>query len=413
MGLFRRTKNTNKPLIRQIIDLCPGWMLTSCTKQHKSDKGCSKYKTYDQFVALTFGQLNKCLTLSDISTGIGVSETFIADLGLHQSPARSTMSDGNKKRGYEVYETLYHRLLSHYGAILSKRHQSNIIKEIQDKTIKLIDSTTISVCLSMFDWAKFRTAKGGIKIHTCWDDTMMIPDMVNISEAKLHDSKGLKQLVFARDTIIVEDRAYFDFDLMMQRIRADNTFVTRIKGNTLFETTGELELPPGKDQDILKDEIIQLNGKKAMETGMDKQQLRLVHVYKADENKVIEIVTNNIDWSARTIADLYKKRWEIELFFKALKQNLQVKTFVGTSENAVKSQIYVALITYLLLQLIVRTMSNKKQAFSNFVEKIRICLCFYLSLDYACNTVGEGAKRVRGQTSIQIPKDRDLFSPQN
>ena len=413
MGLFRRTKNTNKPLIRQIIDLCPRWMLTSCTNQHKSDKGCSKYKAYDQFVALTFGQLNKCLTLSDISTGIGVSETFIADLGLHQSPARSTMSDGNKKRGYEVYETLYHRLLSHYATILSKRHQSNIIKEIQDKTIKLIDSTTISVCLSMFDWAKFRTAKGGIKIHTCWDDTMMIPDMVNISEAKLHDSKGLKQLVFARDTIIVEDRAYFDFDLMAQRIRADNIFVTRIKSNTLFETTEELELPLGKDQDILKDEIIQLSGTKAVETGMDKQQLRLVHVYKADENKVIEIVTNNIDWSARTIADLYKKRWDIELFFKALKQNLQVKTFVGTSENAVKSQIYIALITYLLLQLIVRTMSNKKQAFSNFVEKIRICLCFYLSLDYACNKVGEGAKRIRGQTSIQIPKNRDLFSLQN
>src|SRR5690606_32133333 len=122
------------------------------------------------------------------------------------------------------------------------------------------------------------------------------------------------------------------------------------------------------------------------------------------ENKVIEIVTNNIDWSARTIADLYKKRWDIELFFKAIKQNLQIKTFVGTSENAVKSQIYVALITYLLLQLIVRTICNKQQAFSNFVEKIRICLCFYLSLDYACNTVGEGAKRVRGQTSIQIPR---------
>src|SRR5690606_1236303 len=310
MGLFRRTKNTNKPLIRQIIDLVPRWMLTRCTDMHKSDKGCSKYRTYDQFVALTFGQLNKCLTLSDISTGIGISETFISDLGLSQSPARSTMSDGNKNRDYKVFETLYYRLLSHYRRVLTHHGQKNVIKEIEDKSIKLIDSTTISLCLSMFDGAKFRTAKGGIKIHTCWDDTMMIPDMVNISEAKLHDSKGLKQLVFAKDTIIVEDRAYFDFDLMSQRIRADNTFVTRIKANTLFETTQELELPAFEDQDILKDEIIQLSGKKAVETGMDKQQLRLIHVYKADENKVIEIVTNNIDWTARTIADLYKKRWD-------------------------------------------------------------------------------------------------------
>ena len=113
MGLFKRTKNTNKPLIRQIIDLVPRWMLSRCGEIYVADKGCSKYKTYDQFVALTFGQLNKCFTLSDISTGIGVSQTFIADLGLSQSPARSTMSDGNKKRNYKVFEMLYHRLLTH------------------------------------------------------------------------------------------------------------------------------------------------------------------------------------------------------------------------------------------------------------------------------------------------------------
>ena len=410
MGLFRRTKNTNKPLIRQIIDLVPRWMLTRCTDMHKSDKGCSRYKTYDQFVALTFGQLNKCLTLSDISTGIGISETFISDLGLSQSPARSTMSDGNKNRDYKVFETLYYRLLSHYRRVLTHHGQKNVIKEIEDKSIKLIDSTTISLCLSMFDWAKFRTAKGGIKIHTCWDDTMMIPDMVNISEAKVHDSKGLAQMIFAKDTVIVEDRAYFDFSLMLQRIAAHNTFVTRIKHNTKHKSVEENSLPDDNDQDILKDEIIMLTGEKAVDTGMNKIKLRLVHVYKEDENKVIEIVSNNLDWSARTIADLYKKRWDIELFFKAIKQNLQIKTFVGTSENAVKSQIYIALTTYLLLQLITRTIANKAHAFSNFVEKMRMCLYFYLTLDYACNQIGEGAKKVRHQTKIDFDVGRDLFS---
>lgn len=410
MGLFKRSKNTNKPLIRQILDLVPRWMLTHCTEKHKSDKGCSKYRTYDQFVALTFGQLNKCFTLSDISTGIGISETFISDLGLCQSPARSTMSDGNKKRGYQVFETLYYRLLSHYARVLSQHGQKDVIQEIKDKSIKLIDSTTISLCLSMFDWAKFRTAKGGIKIHTCWDDAMMIPDMVNISEAKVHDSKGLVQMVYPKDTVIVEDRAYFDFGLMLQRTAAHNIFVTRIKTNTQYETIEENEQPEGIEQDILKDEIIQLTGKKAIETGMDKIKLRLVHVYKEDENKVIEIISNNLDWSARTIADLYKKRWDIELFFKAIKQNLQIKTFVGTSENAVKSQIYIALISYLLLQLISRTIAKKSYAFSSFVEKIRMCLYFYLTLDYACNQVGEGAKRVRRNTKIDFDVGKDLFS---
>ena len=185
----------------------------------------------------------------------------------------------NKNRTYKVFETLYNRLLTHYNYILTNRHQSHIIEEIKDRSIKLIDSTVISLCLSMFDWAKFRTAKGGIKIHTCWDDTMMIPDVVNITPAKLHDRYGLEQLVFSKGTIVVEDRAYFDFSLMLQRVRAENVFVTRIKTNTLFETAKELELPIDTDQDILKDEIITLTSNKAVKTGISKVQLRLVHVY--------------------------------------------------------------------------------------------------------------------------------------
>jgi hypothetical protein len=410
MGLFRRNKNNNKPLVKQIIDLVPPWILQSCTNTFKSDKGCSKYKTYDQFVSLTFGQLNKCHTLSDISTGIGVSEVFISDLGLKQSPARSTMSDGNKKRDWQVFESLYYKLLSHYKKVLSKQYHSHIIEEIKHQTIKLIDSSTISLCLSMFDWAKFRTAKGGIKIHTCWDDTLMIPDIVNITEAKVHDRYGLAQLIFPKSTIIVEDRAYFDFILMLSRIEADNIFVTRIKSNTLYRSIEELDLPDNIDQHILKDEIIELTSTKAKECGIAKHKLRLVHVYKEDENKVIEIITNQLEWKAITIADLYKKRWDIELFFKALKQNLQVKTFVGTSENAVKSQIYIALTTYLLLELIRRTISKKPTAFSNFVEKIRMCLCFYITLDYLCNIVGEGAKKVKQPKQLEWLTQKNLFS---
>jgi hypothetical protein len=137
--------------------------------------------------------------------------------------------------------------------------------------------------------------------------------------------------------------------------------------------------------------------------------LRLVHVYKEDENKVIAIITNQLDWEYNTIAELYKKRWDIELFFKALKQNLQVKTFWGTSQNAIKSQIYIALISYLLLELIKRTISKNPVAFSNLCEKIRFCLYHYLSLDYVCNQVREGVRKVTLVTQKEITFKQDLF----
>jgi len=186
--------------------------------------------------------------------------------------------------------------------------------------------------------------------------------------------------------------------------------VTRIKSNTKYETIEELDLPDNIDQHILKDEIIRLTSNKAIETGISEHKLRLVHVYKEDENKVIAIITNQLDWEYNTIAELYKKRWDIELFFKAIKQNLQVKTFWGTSENAVKSQIYIALISYLLLELIKRTIVKGNIAFSNLSEKIRFCLYHYLSLDYVCNQVKEGVKRVAISKQMKMKLDIDLFS---
>jgi hypothetical protein len=385
MALYRRTKNNNKPLLRQILDLIPHHLLDYQNRKHQSDKGCSKYKTYDQLVSLIFGQLNKCYSLASISIGLSVSGTFLNDIKLIQSPSKSTMSDGNKQRTYKVFEGLYFSLLSYYKSILKNKHQTHIIEEIKTQTIKLIDSTTISLCLQMFDWAKFRTAKGGIKIHTVLDDSLGLPDVINISEAKTHDNKGLENNVFEKGTIIVEDRGYFDFSLMLKRILAGNFFVTRIKENTIYTSIKELDLPDKEDQDILKDEIIQLTSDKAKKTGINEHKMRLVTVYKEDENAVIHIITNNLEWKARTIADLYKKRWDIELFFKAMKQNLQIKTFVGTSENAVKSQIYIALITYLLLELIRRVYNESKSAFSVFCDKIRVCLMHYLTLNYVCN----------------------------
>src|SRR5699024_1668520 len=166
MAFYRQSKNTDKTTLKQIIDRIPAHLFQFSVKKHQSDKGCSKYKTYDQMVALIFGQLNKCYTLADISCGLSISQTFLSDIDMKQSTAKSTMSDENKNRDYLVFKTLYHRLLSYYRRSLKSSHQAHVIKEIENHKIKLIDSTTISLCLSMFDWAKYRTAKGGLKIHT-------------------------------------------------------------------------------------------------------------------------------------------------------------------------------------------------------------------------------------------------------
>jgi len=396
MGLFTRNKSNKKPIIKQILELIPGSILQSSITKHESDKFCSKYKTYDHLVSQMFGQLNKCQTLTDISTAIAVNTTFIGDLGLKQSPARSTMSDGNAKRDWKVFETMYYKLLSHYKSILLRHGKTMDIEEIKGKVVKIIDSSTISLCLSLFEWAKFRTAKGGIKIHTCLDHALMLPDLVNISEAVVHDKRGHPQTVFAPGTIIVEDKGYFDFSLMMQ-INAENIFVTRIKDNTVYESICEKELPADKDQHILKDELIRLTGTRAAKVEIDMVTLRRIVVYDSEKDVQLELITQELKWAASTIAALYKARWDVEIFFKQLKQNLLVKTFTGTSEKAVKSQIYIALITYLLLELIKRCVAKGVQAFSNLCEKIRFCLTYYHSLDYVCNQIKEGAVKARGK----------------
>ena len=172
----------------------------------------------------------------------------------------------------------------------------------------------------------------------------------------------------------------------------------------------ELELPENEDQHILKDELIYLKGTKAKEAGLETTILRRVVVYNEDRNTTLEIISNNLQWKAATIAALYKKRWDIEIFFKLLKQNLNVKTFVGTSPNAVKSQIFVALITYLLLELLRRVKAKGKTAFSNFVEKIRICLCYYLTLDYVIQRIQPKARSVRvTQYNMNFNPDMSLF----
>ena len=397
-------KKSKKPLLSQILALVPKHIFKDCVRRYTSDKHCSCYLTYDQFVSMMFGQLNKCLTLREIAQGISVTPEFIKDIGLEQSPAKSTMSDGNGKRDWHVFECLFLELLKYYRTFFARRDGYQVIKEIEGKTVKIVDSSTISLCLNLFPWAKFRTAKGGIKLHTSMDEADMIPDIVYITEAKVSDRRGVDDFRYEKETIVVDDRGYFDFKLFRTRIDDKNWFVTRIKDGTLYETVAENELPDDKDQHILIDETIRLTGNAAVEAKINNEILRRVVVYVPEKNDTIEIITNNLEWEASTIAALYKRRWQIEVFFKLIKQNLQIKTFLGTSENACKSQIYVAMTTYLLLELIRRTISKTYHCFGHFVCLIRVCLLQYNQLDYIVNEIKIVVQKARKKYEKQAHK---------
>lgn len=387
MSPTKIAKKSDKPLLGQILDLIPSSLLRPTIANHESDKHCHKYKTYDQLVAMMFGQLNKCHTLREIAQGISISPKFLADIGLEQSPAKSTMSDSHAKRDWQVFESLYLGLLTHFSGLFTQREEYKVIEQIKNKQIKLVDASIMSLCLKLFPWAKFRTAKGGIKMHVSLDEATMIPEMVNLTPAKVSDRRGADNFRYPTGTIVVDDRGYFDFSLFATRIDDGNYFVTRMKSNTVYTTITEYDLPEKKDQHILKDELIYLSGQAAKDAGIDRVPFRRVAIYKEDENKVIVMITNNLDWPAVVVGELYKRRWQIEIFFKLIKQNLQIKTFLGTSENACKSQIFVAMIVYLLLELIRRNISKVYHCFGHFVTLIRVCLTQYNRLEYIASEI--------------------------
>jgi hypothetical protein len=297
-------------------------------------------------------------------------------------------------------------LLGHYSITLRHREGYQVIEEVKGMSIKIIDATIMTVSLALFSWAEYRTAKGGIKAHVSLDESYMVPDIINISEAKVSDRRGVDDFRYPKDTIIVDDRGYFDCKLFKQRVDDENWFVCRIKDNTLYKVVEERELPDNEDQHVLLDEEIRLTGKPVIKTKMNQVRLRRIVVYIEEDNRTIEIITNNMDWKASTIAELYKRRWDIEVFFRLIKQNLQIKTFIGTSPNACKSQIWIAMICYLLIEIIRRVICKTKHSYSHCILIIRVCITRYTTLNYVMN-----------QTQVRVRKARkhakapsDLFS---
>lgn len=272
-----------------------------------------------------------------------------------------------------MFRDYYYELLKSLGQQASFKWVKFRIKS----KILLLDATTISLCLALFDWARYKTAKGAVKMHTLLDYDGNLPAYVNITDGKTADNKGAYDIPLLKGSVIVADRFYNDFSLLNVWDSNGGYFVVRHKENIQFTTIKEFDLPENRHEHVLKDELIELSGNQSRKKYP--KRLRRVAIWDEKNNQVIEVITNQMSWTANTISELYKARWQIEISFREIKQLLHIKSFIGTTQNAVMIQIWTALITILLLKAL-KAMAKYNWCLSNLVAFIRLNLFVKIDL---------------------------------
>lgn len=339
---FRRinSMNKNRTVLAQMQQLISRFHFEKLVKENTSDKNVRTFSTWNLLQVMLYAQIAQKKSLRDICMSLQSNVSSWYHLGL-QSISRNNLSNSLMKRPAIVFEKLFNMILSQVQEI--KKNSTD--KRFKFKNpIYAIDSTTIGLCLTLYEWASFRTTKAGIKIHTSYDIKKQIPEFMVVTEAKQSDHRGILSMPILEGAIYVLDRGYLCFKTLANINKNRAFFVTRIKTNTKYKT---LEKKKVTGNEILKDCLISFTGVKSSDYP---ELVRLVRFKDPEDNKVYDYITNSITLAASTIANIYKSRWDVELFFKWVKQNLKIKTFIGTSKNAVLIQIWVAAIAYLLTE---------------------------------------------------------------
>ena len=334
----------NITLFSQIISKLDRSKFNKLVSKKETDKHNKGFNSWNHLVSMLFCQFAKSQSVRDISNGLRSATGNLNHLGVNKAPSKSSISYQNKNRSHELFKDYYFELLQSLG----QHPRFKQVKFRIKSKIFLLDSTTISLCLSLFDWAKYKRAKGAVKMHTLLDFDGNLPAYINITNGKTADNKGAYEIPLLKGSVIVADRFYNDFSLLNIWDSNEVFFVIRHKENLQFTTIKENELPENRHQHILKDELIELkNGPSKLKYP---NKLRRVSLWDDVNQQVIELITNQFHWSPNTIGELYKSRWQVEIFFRDIKQLLHIKSFIGTSENAVMIQIWTALITILILK---------------------------------------------------------------
>ena len=327
-------------IFSQMLQLFSRTEFERAVVEHRAERHSRGFSCWGQFVAMLFCHLGRAQSLREICGGLAASEGKLRHLGLPDAPKRSTLAYANEHRPWPLYRSVFYQLLGRCREVAGSHGF-----RFKNKLLTL-DATLIELCASVFDWAQYRRTKGAVKLHLLLDHQGLLPSFALITEGRVHESRVARSLRFEPGTIVVFDRGYADYEWFAS-LDADGVFfVTRMKDNADYGIVERRSVP--EYGAVRRDEIIFLH--RAVRTGNYDLFLRRIEVWDQTQQRTLVFLTNHRGFAASTIAAVYRQRWQIELFFKALKQNLRIKTFVGTSSNALQIQIWTALIALLVLK---------------------------------------------------------------
>ncbi len=347
--------NTGRTIFSQVMDYLPSNRFKTCVNRYNGDKGIKTLSCLDQFHYMAFAQLTYRESLRDLITCLKAVQPMLYHMGFRSAAARSTLADANGKRNWRIYADMASIMIQRAKEL----YAATPLPVDLDATAYALDSTVIDLCMSMFPWAKYKSTKSAVKMHTLLNLRGDIPEFIYISDGKLADMEALDHIPIAPGTYTVMDRGYVDFARLYRFERNKAFFIVRAKSNLKFRRRYSAQTD--KTTGILCDQTIMLT---SFYTARDYPiALRRVRYFDTEQNRRFVFLTNNFELPALSIAELYRSRWRVELFFKWIKQHLRIKTFYGTDENAVKTQIWIAVTTYLLVAIMKKELYLKQSMY--------------------------------------------------
>jgi hypothetical protein len=360
-------------IFSQLLQLFPRLEFEGAVKKHKAERHARGFTSWGQFVAMLFCQLGRAHSLREICGGLACCEGKLKHLGIPLAPKKSTLAYANEHRPWELFQTVFTQLLGKCQQWVAGQGGRKKFR-FKNRLLSL-DGSVIDLSVSLFDWAKFRRTKGAIKLHLLLDHDGYLPSFAVVTEGKYSELKVARTLRFEPGTILAIDRGYIDYDWFAKLTQQEVYFVTRMKENAVYQVKAEFEVP--QNRNVLRDELIWFPSQ--AKAGEEPCLFRRVEIWDQDKQESIVFLTNLLAFGATTIAAIFKDRWQVELFFKAIKQNLKIKTFVGTSANAVKTQVWAALIAMLVLKYL-QLRSSFGWSLSNLIALLRQQLFVYRDL---------------------------------